>query len=96
MSTSELAVLDPSMQLVTEAAVGTQPRKRTVQIGTALLTGAAVMYFGGLFGAYVSTRNQHLTLRWRAANFHAQSDHPGGGPAHPVTDSLAPGARTLG
>jgi heme/copper-type cytochrome/quinol oxidase subunit 3 len=63
MSTSELAVLDPSAQLVTDAAVGTQPRKRTVQIGTALLTGATVMYFGGLFGAYVSTRNQHLTLQ---------------------------------
>ncbi|MEM7094979.1 MAG: cytochrome c oxidase subunit 3 [Actinomycetota bacterium] len=60
---SELAVLDPGLQTVTHDGTGAQPRKRTVQIGTALFTSATVMYFAGLFGIYVSSRNNHLTLQ---------------------------------
>ena len=59
--TTDIAVLDPSLQTVSDAPAGFTPRKRTIQIGTALMTGASIMYFGGLFGIYVSSRNTHIT-----------------------------------
>lgn len=60
---TEIAIVDPALQTVTGAPEGFTPRKRTVQIGSALMTGATVMYFAGLFGIYVSTRNNHLTVQ---------------------------------
>lgn len=60
---TDIAILDPSQQTVTDVPVGFAPRKRTVQIGSALLTAASLMYFGGLFGIYVSTRNTHMTTQ---------------------------------
>ena len=53
------AVLDPSQQTVTEVAEGAVPRKRTLQVGGALVTAIFVMYFAGLFGIYAATRNAH-------------------------------------
>lgn len=60
---SEIAVFNPALQTVTGEPMGTVPRKRTVQLGSALVTGATVMYFAGLFGIYVSSRNTHLTVQ---------------------------------
>lgn len=42
---------------IIEASV---PRRRTLPIGSALLTASTLMYFGGLFGIYLSERSQHL------------------------------------
>lgn len=56
-------VLDPGAAVVTGAPSPFVPRRRTLQLGTALMTAASVMYFGGLFGIYVSTRNTHLTVQ---------------------------------
>jgi len=63
MTDTSLAVIDPSMQAVSNAPAGIVPRKRTLQLGTALMTGASIMYFAGLFGIYASTRNSHLRLQ---------------------------------
>jgi len=60
---SELAIIDPGLQTVTDQPAGFAPRKRSVQIGTALMTAMTVMYFGGLFGIYVATRNTHLSIQ---------------------------------
>ncbi len=58
---TQIGLTDPSQMVVTAAPAPFAPRKRTVQIGTALLTAASVMYFGGLFGVYMTTRNRFLT-----------------------------------
>ena len=52
-----------SEAVVTGAPAPYVPRRRTLQIGTTIMTACAVMYFGGLFGAYVSTRNSHNALQ---------------------------------
>jgi len=54
---------DLSNAVVTGAAAPFEPRKRTLQIGTAIFTAMWVMYFGGLFGTYVSTRNSYNSLQ---------------------------------
>lgn len=61
--TTQIARVDPSLQTVADAPAGMVPRKRTLQLGTALMTGASIMYFAGLFGIYASTRNRHLQLQ---------------------------------
>lgn len=58
---TDIVLSDPSEAVVSGAPAPFVPRRRTVQLGTALMTGASVMYFGGLFGIYVSSRNSHLT-----------------------------------
>lgn len=58
---STRVIPDPSQAVLTEATAAFVPRKRTVQIGTAVMTAASLMYFGGLFGIYVSSRNTHVT-----------------------------------
>ncbi len=60
---TEITLTDPSSMVVTDGPAPFTPRPRTVQIGTALMTAASIMYFGGLFGAYVSSRNRFLTTQ---------------------------------
>ena len=60
---SEIAIVDPALQVVSDAPAGQEPRKRTVQIGAAMLTAASLMYFGGLFGVYLSTRRRHNLIQ---------------------------------
>jgi len=57
MSGTTFSSTDLAHAVVSEAPAPFVPRKRTLQIGTALVTGMWVMYFGGLFGTYVSSRN---------------------------------------
>ncbi len=57
MSGTTFSPTDRSHAVVSDAPAPFVPRKRTLQIGTALFTSLWVMYFGGLFGAYVSSRN---------------------------------------
>lgn len=63
MTSTALAPTDLSQAVVTGAPAPFVPRKRTLQIGTAIMTAVTVMYFGGLFGVYVSTRNSHNALQ---------------------------------
>ena len=60
---TDMVLSDPSQAVVAGAPTPFVPRKRTVQLGTALMTAASVMYFGGLFGVYVSSRSTHLTTQ---------------------------------
>jgi len=39
------------------------PRGRNIQVGATFLTGATLMYFGGLFAIYLSERADHLRLQ---------------------------------
>ena len=57
MSGTTFSPTDLSHQTVSSAAAPFAPRKRTLQIGTAIFTGLWLMYFGGLFGTYIATRN---------------------------------------
>jgi heme/copper-type cytochrome/quinol oxidase subunit 3 len=57
MSGTTFSPTNSSHAAVRDAAAPFVPRKRTLQIGTALFTSMWVMYFGGLFGSYVSARN---------------------------------------
>ncbi|MFB0927840.1 MAG: cytochrome c oxidase subunit 3 [Acidimicrobiales bacterium] len=57
MSGTTFSPTDLAHAVVSEAPAPFVPRKRTLQIGTAAFTAIWVMYFGGLFGAYVSSRN---------------------------------------
>lgn len=57
MSGTTFSPTNPHHAVVTGARAPFVPRKRTLQIGTAFFTAMWVMYFGGLFGAYVSSRN---------------------------------------
>ena len=59
MSGTTFSPTDLSHAVVTEAPAPFVPRKRTLQVGTALFTAMWVMYFGGLFATYVSERNAH-------------------------------------
>ena len=60
---TDIVRYDPALLAVSNEPAGLVPRKRTVQIGTALMTAVTVMYFGGLFGIYVATRNTHLSIQ---------------------------------
>jgi heme/copper-type cytochrome/quinol oxidase subunit 3 len=69
MSGTTFSPTDSSHAVVKDAPAPFVPRKRTLQIGTALFTSIWVMYFGGLFGSYVSSRNTwNLTQDGLAAN----------------------------
>jgi len=69
MSGTTFSPTDLGHAVVTDAPAPFVPRKRTLQIGTALFTSLWVMYFGGLFGSYVSSRNTwNLTQDGLAAN----------------------------
>lgn len=57
MSGTTFSPTDLGHATVTGAATPFVPRKRTLQIGTAAFTGIWLMYFGGLFATYISTRN---------------------------------------
>ena len=57
MSGTTFSPTDLAHAVVSEAPAPFVPRKRTLQIGPAAFTAIWVMYFGGLFGAYVSSRN---------------------------------------
>lgn len=57
MSGTTFSPTDLAHRVVTEAPAPFLPRRRTIQIGMAAFTAMWVMYFGGLFGAYVSSRN---------------------------------------
>ena len=57
MSGTTFSPTDLAHAVVSEAPAPFVPRKRTLQMGTAAFTAIWVMYFGGLFGAYVSSRN---------------------------------------
>ena len=57
MSGTTFSPTDMSHAVVTDAAAPFVPRKRTLQIGTAIFTALWAMYFGGLFATYVSSRN---------------------------------------
>lgn len=57
MSGTTFSPTDLGHAVVTEAPAPFEPRKRTLQIGTAAFTAMWVMYFGGLFGTYISSRN---------------------------------------
>jgi len=57
MSGTTFSPTDLSHQVVTDAPAAFEPRKRTLQIGTAIFTGLWTMSFGGLFATYISTRN---------------------------------------
>ena len=57
MSGTTFSPTDLAHAVVSEAPAPFVPRKRTLQMGTAVFTAIWVMYFGGLFGAYVSSRN---------------------------------------
>ena len=63
MSGTTFSPTDLAHAVVSDAPAPFVPRKRTLQIGTAAFTALWVMYFGGLFGAYVSTRNSHNALQ---------------------------------
>ena len=63
MSGTTFSPTDLSHQTVSSAAAPFVPRKRTLQIGTAIFTGLWLMYFGGLFGTYVATRNGWLAAQ---------------------------------
>jgi len=63
MSGTTFSPTDLAHAVVTEAPAPFVPRKRTLQIGTAAFTAIWVMYFGGLFGAYVSARNSFKDLQ---------------------------------
>jgi len=63
MSGTTFSPTDLAHAVVSEAPAPFTPRQRTVQIGTAIFTAMWVMYFGGLFGSYVSTRNSHNALQ---------------------------------
>ena len=57
MSGTTFSPTDLAHAVVSTAPAPFVPRKRTLQIGTAAVTAMWLMYFGGLFGAYVSSRN---------------------------------------
>ncbi len=57
MSGTTFSPTDPAHLVVSDAPAPFVPRKRTLQMGMAAFTAIWVMYFGGLFGAYVSSRN---------------------------------------
>ena len=57
MSGTTFSPTDLAHATVADAAAPFAPRKRTLQLGTAIFTGMWLMYFGGLFGTYISTRN---------------------------------------
>jgi len=63
MSGTTFSPTDLSHAVVSAAPAPFVPRKRTLQIGTAAFTAMWIMYFGGLFGAYVSTRNSFNSLQ---------------------------------
>ena len=65
MSGTTFSPTDLAHAVVTEAPAPFVPRKRTLQIGTAVFTAMWVMYFGGLFGAYASRRNFFNDLQAR-------------------------------
>ncbi len=60
MSGTTFSSTDLAHAVVTSAPAPFVPRKRTLQIGMAGFTAMWVMYFGGLFGAYASSRNTWL------------------------------------
>mgnify|MGYP000356329056 FL=1 len=69
MSGTTFSPTDLAHAVVSEAPAPFVPRKRTLQIGTAVITAMWVMYFGGLFGTYVSARNTwNLEQEGLAAN----------------------------
>ncbi len=57
MSGTTFSPTDLAHAVVRDAPAPFVQRKRPLQIGTAAFTAIWVMYFGGLFGAYVSSRN---------------------------------------
>jgi len=67
MSGTTFSPTDLAHATVSSAPAPFVPRKRTLQIGTAAFTALWVMYFGGLFGAYVSTRNDWNDAQSRIA-----------------------------
>ena len=68
MTTNSVArVTDLSQMTVGGAPAPYVPRRRTLQIGTAIMTAVSLMYFGGLFGIYVSSRKAFLALQQDAA-----------------------------
>lgn len=62
MTATDATSSDPATAILSGAPSPFLPRGRTVQVGTAVITAATLMFFGGLFAIYVGSRNSHLAV----------------------------------